>query len=266
MQDKIKEKETYREMLVELKDKLQLSLESAPKGRLRISMKNDRPEFYFCEEGPGTAGKAGRYLRKEFESLIRGLAQKEYDTKLLREVVFQLNKVEKSITGISEEKLLDIYEALSDTRKGLVIPGIKPRAEEIKDWLETPYEPKGFEENAPEIYTEAGERVRSKSEKLIADKLRLMGIPYKYECPMKLAGYGTVYPDFTLLNKNNLKIAMLEHFGMMDDPEYSALAIAKVRSYEKNGFYVGKNLYLTFETTHSPFDARSLEQMLEDFV
>ena len=84
MQDILKEKETYRKKLVELKGKLQLSLSSAPKGRLRISMKNNRPEFYYCEEGAGTAGKAGKYLRKEFEDLIRGLAQKEYDAKLLR--------------------------------------------------------------------------------------------------------------------------------------------------------------------------------------
>ena len=58
-----------------------------------------------------------------------------------------------------------------------------------------------------EIYTERGERVRSKSEKIIADKLFLQNIPYHYERPIYLKGFGMVYPDFCCLLYTLLPLA-----------------------------------------------------------
>ena len=51
------------------------------------------------------------------------------------------------------------------------------------------------------LITEKGEYVRSKSEKIIADTLTKNNINYVYELPLRLKGYGTVKPDFTVLNK-----------------------------------------------------------------
>ena len=51
-----------------------------------------------------------------------------------------------------------------------------------------------------EYYTIKGERVRSKSEKIIADELYRYQIPYKYEFPLTLATHNRniqLYPDFT---------------------------------------------------------------------
>ena len=45
--------------------------------------------------------------------------------------------------------------------------------------------------------TDAGERVRSKSELVIANLLYKNNIPYMYECPLKINN-NTVYPDFTV--------------------------------------------------------------------
>ena len=72
----------------------------------------------------------------------------------------------------------------------------------------------------PEIYSERGERVRSKSEKIIADKLYRNGIPYKYEKPLVLKGLGKIHPDFEILNKRTRKEYFLEHLGKMDDIGY----------------------------------------------
>lgn len=49
------------------------------------------------------------------------------------------------------------------------------------------------------------ERVRSKSEKILADYFYRRKIPYKYECPLTLKGVGTVYPDFTFLSPKTKK-------------------------------------------------------------
>lgn len=63
------------------------------------------------------------------------------------------------------------------------------------------YTGKQFREGEPVILTNRGERVRSKSEKIIADCFFRKGIPYKYECPLYLKGLGIIYPDFTILSK-----------------------------------------------------------------
>ena len=55
------------------------------------------------------------------------------------------------------------------------------------------------------IITEKGEAVRSKSEKIIADKLYMKEIPYVYEQPLYLKGYGYVVPDFKILNVRTKK-------------------------------------------------------------
>ena len=241
-------------------------VKTAPQGRLRTCYKRKRPEYYVCAEGSGTSGTTGRYLGKNEEDLIKALAQKDYDKRLLKEASAQLNDLQRKPEIVGIDGLEKVYGDLTDARKQLINPRIKLRSETIQEWLDAPYEGKGFREGDPEIFTEAGERVRSKSEKMIADKLRLLEIPYKYECPMELKGYGTIYPDFTLLNKHTLQPAILEHFGIMDDPEYSANAVAKVRTYERNGIFLGQNLFLTFETAQTPFDARSLETILADFI
>ena len=128
------------------------------------------------------------------------------------------------------------------------------------------YTGKEFFDDTHVIMTERGERVRSKSEKILADKFFAMGIPYRYEYPVQLKGYGTVYPDFTLLNVRERKECYLEHFGMMDDPEYSEKAIKKLEEYAKNGIYIGKNLLVTFETRHKPLEMKVVEQMIKEFI
>ena len=93
-----------------------------------------------------------------------------------------------------------------------------------------------------------------------------MGIPYRYEYPLRLKGYGTVYPDFTLLKVSTREEVYLEHFGMMDDAQYSQKAIAKLQAYARNNIYPGKNLLLTFETSQTAPDMKIVETMLQEFI
>ena len=75
---------------------------------------------------------------------------------------------------------------------------------------------------------------------MIADKLYMMDIPYKYEYPISLSPYGIIYPDFVVLNVKERKEVIIEHFGMMDNPEYAAGAVQKIDMYIKNGYIPGK--------------------------
>ena len=74
---------------------------------------------------------------------------------------------------------------------------------------------------------EKGERVRSKSEKIIADKLYMLGIPYRYEYPLVLDG------------------------------NY------KLNTYEKNAIYLGVQLFVTYETSRKALNVRALDDMIK---
>ena len=116
------------------------------------------------------------------------------------------------------------------------------------------------------IFTEKGEHVRSKSEKIIADKLYKEGVPYIYEPELILNNHRKIYPDFKVLNVRLRTEFYFEHMGMMDNPEYSEKAIEKINTYEKNGFWAGQNILYTFETKDHIPDANILNQMINTYL
>lgn len=118
----------------------------------------------------------------------------------------------------------------------------------------------------PVILTEKGERVRSKSEKILADYFYRKNILYKYEKPLYLKGYGTVYPDFTFLSRKAGEEIYWEHEGMMDKQEYARTAVRKIESYQINNIYPGDRLILTFETEHSILNSKIIESLADRYL
>lgn len=91
-----------------------------------------------------------------------------------------------------------------------------------------------------------------------------MGIPYRYEYPVKIKGYGMIYPDFMLLNISTRENICFEHFGMMDNAEYCEKAIKKIEGYIKSGYVLGKTFLVTFETFQHPLDMNVVEKMVNE--
>ena len=50
---------------------------------------------------------------------------------------------------------------------------------------------------------------------------------------------------------------------MMDDTQYSINAVDRISLYEKNGSFVGEDLFLTFETSKKQIDRRVLQEMFK---
>lgn len=236
------------------------NLNKYPEGKLRISVNHGSPQYYrVSEEGE----RGGTYLSKKKEmNTIKDLAQKEYTFKLVQCMENNLKDIERVKKAYEKMERLNIYPELSEERKALVVPNVLDGGFE-KEWQNVTYQGKKFQDNDLEIYTEKGERVRSKSEKMIADKMYLMSIPYRYECPLRLDSGIYIYPDFTILNVPKRKEYFLEHFGMMDNPEYSQKAVKKINAYIKNGIYPGEKLLLTYETSQSPIDMTAVSLILE---
>ena len=78
---------------------------------------------------------------------------------------------------------------------------------------------------------------------------------------MFLEGWGTVYPDFTILNVRTGKIYYWEHLGMTNK------SIRKIEAYAKNGYYPGEKLILSSETVdHETGEIRIDVQLIKHLV
>ncbi len=238
------------------------SLKKAPKGSLKLSKSNGSMQYYHRLE----ESKELVYISKKNESLVKALAQKDYDQRFLKVANNERKQVKNILYNLANTELMDVYAKTNSNKKELITPYILTDEQYVERWKNVEYNGKKFDDDLPLIVTERGERVRSKSEKIIADKLYSMGIPYRYEFPLKLGRLGVVYPDFTLLNMNNRKEIYMEHFGMMDDAEYCKKAISKIEEYERNGIYIGKNLIVTFETSKQTLNTMVLEKMVQDVL
>ena len=192
--------------------------------------------------------------------------EKAYDRSVLAVSERELIHIKRLLKQYEEEQLEAVYDKLSEDRQDLVSPVFPTDEQFISEWEGQKFEPKGFPEDAPEYYTAKGERVRSKSEIILADALARKDIPYQYERPLRLKGYGTIHPDFTVLNVRGRKTYYWEHLGMMDDPEYSQKAIERISQYQKNGIYPGEHLILTYETRNYPLQTRQIDDLITHYL
>lgn len=255
------------ERLVFLQDtikKQKKRLAKAPAGYLRIAERDGKPQYYHVESknrGPG------KYLDSRQLDLVKKLAQKSYDKKVLRAAEQELKAWTMLASFFPDQTLEEVYGLLSPSRQSLVCPLLPTDEEYRKAWEAVDYEPGWFRKNEPEYWTDRGERVRSKSEQLIANLLYRLGIPYRYEYPLEVMVNGSKRiwrPDFTILDVRNRRELYLEHFGLLDDQSgrdnYARIAFRKMKVYEENGHFDGGDMIFSFETSKAPLDITYVER------
>ena len=247
----------YLENLIKQKE---AAIKDAPNGSIRISNKQGKYQYYLLGK---ECGRLGKYIKASDVELALRLIQKDYDEKVLRAAKKELDSLRKIIARYHIGTAEDIYKKLTLPRRELVKPIIISDEEYAKRWLERPYTGLGFNEGDPEFYDSQGRRVRSKSEAMISDRYELRGVPNRFEEPLLLKGYKTVYPDFRVLNKRYRKEFVHEHLGMMDDPKYARDNVEKIKAYIKNGYTVGVNLLLTFETLDDPLNSYEIDDLID---
>ena len=163
-----------------------------------------------------------------------------------------------------------VFEKFSPLWQILIHPIRIPDYLYVQEWQAVTYKPKDFSADMPEYLTARGERVRSKSEIIIADTLLRLKIPYRYEYPInvktKKGEKLTLYPDFTCLNLRTRREFYWEHFGMMDNSEYSGNAVQKLHLYAQNGIIPGRNLIITMETSTIPINTKQIELLAKSYL
>lgn len=242
-------------------------LENVPDGTLKVSRSNNSVQFYIKNK------KQKKYLHKN-EKLIQQLAQKTYDEEIITKLKQEIKYYENIIEHFKKDEIASVYDKLHEVRKELVTPVISPKQKYAQFWQAADYEPKHFTEDTKYILTDKNEKVRSKSEALIANKLHLHEIPYHYEYPIQLkttespkkVEFSTFHPDFYCLNVRTRQEFIWEHFGMLGDIEYDETIAKKMTLYAQNGWILGKNFIATFETSNTPLDIKTVEQYITNYL
>ncbi len=252
-----------KDYLLKLRTEKEKQLEKAPEGYLRVCKHRGKVQYYQRKDSKDFNGV---YIRERELEIAQRLAQRDYDEQVLRKVEKELKAIDKFFAGCPKIKAEDIYQELHQGRQKLVQPISVPQTKYISDWEQATYNGKEIDITIPEIYTAKGERVRSKSEVIIADILNSEQIPYRYEAPLYLNGWGIFHPDFTVLHVRERKEVYWEHFGMMDDVEYVEKAVQKIMIYVQNGIIPGKNLILTYETKKSPLNQKIIRMMIQEYL
>lgn len=250
--------------LQKYKKQAEAMLKNVPSGNqhLRVSRRGKSFEYYLIEK---TGATNGNYLKKANQILLKQLCRKEYAQKVLRTIEKQSRSISKFLEKFRPAALMQVYTDLHPGKQEFVHPIIPDDETYVKEWNAVAYFGRSFDESAAEFFTQKGERVRSKSEILIADSLAKNNVPYHYEFPVKV-GHRTVYPDFYCLNVRTREMLLWEHLGMMDNPDYVQKAVLKLNEYQNAGYVLGKNLIITMESIESPLNVKTVRQMIAAYL
>ena len=144
--------EEIKENLSQVLKVKERAVSKAPNGCLRISRRGKKIQYYQIEGNTGTHGK---YLRKKSETLIKALAQKTYDRKLIVLIKKQLELINTFIRQELFTGMDNLYRSQSTERKSLIAPLWIPDDEYLERWESFEFTGLAFRpDDANAFYTE----------------------------------------------------------------------------------------------------------------
>ena len=234
----------------------------APPGTLEIK-KHGKSVQFFHRDNPQE--KHGIYIPASDRKRAAALAQKRYLTRLLAAAKKEKRTIGAFLHNYDPTSLENTFRKEGNIRQSLIRPIELPDEEYIQRWLDVEYQRKDIPDESRVHYTDRHERVRSKSEVLIANALARAHIPYRYECQLQLRGYA-LFPDFTILRMRDRKEVYWEHLGLIDESDYRHNAIRKIHTYEENGIYPGDTLILSVESSSIPLNTMVIQRLIKHYI
>lgn len=234
-------------------------------GTINVKIQKNSVRFFCRKKGELT------YLGADKKDEIRKFCTKLYAIKLKKAAETEASQISQCLKILNQGEDADVevvYSQLPECIRENTNPSIITDDGYAEKWQAEKYqnrwEGRGFKYETPR-----GEKVRSKSEWMIASMLADAGVPYRYEETVGLHELygGAFHPDFTVLNKRTRKEYYWEHFGRMDDPKYVEESfMPKIIDYYTFGFIPGEKLLMTFESKDHPFDIMQVRRLIETYL
>lgn len=234
-------------------------LKRLPKEGFYCTKNGNSYKWYVVNEGKTS------YLAKHHEDRAQKLATKEYLQAMLEEKEHEVESIRMYLEH-QQRKHLTAEQIINKNQEytRLISPYFQPFPKKQQDWLEETFQ---INDNHPEnlrFNTKLGFKVRSKSELFIVMQLHEHKIPFRYECALCVNG-NTFYPDFTIMHPSTGRIYYWEHFGLMDNPEYSHTAFKKLEEYAYNGIFPSVNLITSYETKKHPLATDEIDAIIRHY-
>lgn len=254
----LKEQEVFLAALIKKSNKKIEKYKDLPEEKIRVSTSNGCRQYQLYNQSTRKIS----YVPKSQIKTAAKYIQRDYELALNKKLKDLYGKVERFNRNYDIEEIKEIYDNLPVGKKELVVPLIESDEQFIERWYE---EHPGGQNDYPEegnIYTAKGERVRSKSEKIIADLFYKYNIPYSYEPKLTIGHNHIINPDFAVLNVRERRTIYWEHLGLIEMESYAVKNLLKINDYSIAGYELGENLILSMETSTDAFDSRRIEEKI----
>lgn len=254
-----------RQYLTDLLVEMERRLGNAPDGRLHVNSSHGYSQYHH-QVSPGQS----QYLSKKTDGdLISALAEKDYYLRLRDAILAEIDAIDLWNAALPHPAAEQVYDTLQPALRQYVTPIDGYDQEFVDHWLARhqpwTYNTHPFTGN----YTFRGIRFRSRAELILATLLEKQRYPWVYECPLQVTrdGYGEIiFPDFTVLNVRTRETYYLEYLGKMSDPQYMETNYRRLKLYEENGIYLGKQLIIIGESREEPLDVPHTEKILREYL
>ena len=237
-------------------------LKHAPEGKIRVTRGGTGYTDFFhvtSESGPN-----GQYIKKQNTYLTESLIQKEYAAQFLKCAKRELLMIDKYLKYICNSSPENAIKKLNVNKRKMVKPYLLDDIAFAEKWLSQSYITSSAFPEKKKFPTKKGDMVRSKSEAMIADVYYELGIPYRYECQLKLKDGKIKSPDFTILDVKRRRLVYHEHMGRLDKEDYRTSNLTKISDYMSNGINSCNNLLLTFESEEVAFNIMDFRNMVKE--
>lgn len=237
-------------------------LKGLPKGNLMSQTINQNT--YYTK----VIGDKRKYLGKEKTEEILLLQKKHFLNESLKRIETNINVMKKLLKyykNISPETL-----ASSFTKSYLPLPDNcfdLSKSINMNHWETAPY--RRSKKHLEQLIhrTMKGDMVRSKSEVIIANMLTAKNIPYHYEEELDLLlPKITIAPDFKIAVPRENRFRLLEHCGMISDPDARSKYLQKLNTYLTNGYMPTRDVLFTFDDQAQHIDTQIISQIIDAFL
>jgi len=145
-------------------------------GDLRISVGKYGPQYYLRKN---KQHKNGKYLQKTQIAQIKQLAQQRYNLQCIEKIEEEIRLIEGLLGKIKKNKIIETEygKVFKSERRSLLETVTLPNSEYAEQWQSISYKGKDTWQEGAIFQTARGEKVRSKSEVLIADTLQRFEVP-----------------------------------------------------------------------------------------
>ena len=176
------------EKIIKIKE---ASIQKPCEGKIRVSKRKNSYQYFLRTDSKDTNGK---YLTLDKRHMAAGISQQEYDKKVIDAAQNELKIADEYLDMLRHNNVATVYESMNPGKQIFVTPVFIQDEQYVALWQSKQYEPMPITDDI-EFISNGGVRVRSKSELIIANILEQQKIPYRYEYPIIIGGFGQVRPD-----------------------------------------------------------------------